>query len=176
MFVLLLFLALVCPSVSLETCRRLTLSGLGDPDGVYEALVDYRGRPDFFREDGLFNLYGEIDEGDTTYWELDNTQSKYPFYKTMDDSYHPIDIQTTWFIYPQYLEPSTAYPEFVCIDDESISKVLYVVVVSCVTLLALVLLILFHVIIRRRRLRKNSLVCPVCKKRLADVNRLVQRS
>lgn len=73
MVLLSFFLMLLVTSfLSIEICRKLIVGGLGSPDSVYTAENDYRGRPDFFREDQLYNLHGEISQDETTYWQIDN--------------------------------------------------------------------------------------------------------
>lgn len=175
MFISSIFFIAFCVgySMSLETCRELIVGGLGPPDGVYVAESDYRGRPDFFRDDQLYNLYGEISQDGTTYWQIDNALSRFPYHYTEDDSYHPIDIETTWYLFQDDLDPVEEFPTFTCVSNPKNTNSTRVIIISCISILSVIILVILHVVIRKRRLKKVSEDCPICKKRTTEVNRLV---
>ena len=175
MFVLILFSTFVCYSVSIEDCRRIKVESLGPPDGIYESIVDYRGRPDFLREDRLYNLFGDTDNNGTMFWELDSTLVHYPYYTSEDESYHPLDVKSSWYIHYRDGNSTEVYPKFECTNDKSKNGIIFVVMVSIASLASVLLLVWFHVFIRRRRLRREAIACPVCKRRAKDVNNTVVR-
>lgn len=175
MFRLMCFLLFVVFTESLETCRQISISGLGAPDGIYTAVNDYRGRPDFFDEDNFFNLYGEIQEDDVIYWNLDNVVGKYPFFFVEDSAYNPVDIEGEWYIVRENLVPLTVYPEFVCVFSKTNARYYKTIIISCISSTVAFLLVVFHVFIRKIRLNRVANSCPICEKRRLEVNKAVTK-
>lgn len=160
----------------LETCRDLVLSGLGDADGPYAALTDYRGRPDFFREDGIYNLYGEENVG-VCYWRIDNAQSEFPFFISYDDcSYHPIDIESDWFIVVDGLDPGNITFSMSCDYPEPKQTWKLYLWGTLVTLAVVIITFYGHVLCRRNRIMKSKRECAVCRKISNEGAKVVSRA
>lgn len=165
---------LVSKTSCLETCKNIQLSGSGDVDGAYDTRIDYRDRPDFYRDDRLYNLYGE-EEGLVCYWRIDSAESEFPYYTSDDCAHHPVDIEEGWWVYRLDLAPEALALDVVCVEvGESDNKVMIYTFSSLSSLVLVVLLVWGHILLRKRRLRKAKRECPVCRKSANDAARVVQ--
>lgn len=175
-FVLLFLLpVMACVTSGFETCRTIILSGIGDADGTYAAPTDYRGRPDFFREDGTYNLFGEEDLG-TCYWRVDSALSEFPFWRTYDCSYHPIDIESEWFVNVNGLDPKHVSINILCEDPEP-NQVWKVYVVPTMIFVVVVALVVYgHLLCRKNRIKKSKRECAVCRLRTNEAAKVVTRA
>lgn len=160
----------------LESCKKIALSGAGPPDGTFGTTVDYRGRPDFYREDDQYNLFGENHEDNTScYWRIDSVEFEFPYYTVDDCSNHPVDIGAAWRINKLDLAPENVAIEILCADvKESNPKLTLYLTSSLCSLLVVLLLVWGHILIRKRRLQKAKRECPVCRKSARDAARVVQ--
>lgn len=157
----------------LDFCREIILSGSGNADGMYLALTDYRGRPDFYRDDGVYNLYGEED-GELCYWRIDSTASEFPYWRSSDCSYHPTAIQAQWFLHLSGLEPRNQTVEVSCHEEQSGSRWMVYLIFSVLGVTTCFLVVIGHVICRKRRMRKSQTDCVVCKKSASEAAKVVQ--
>lgn len=158
----------------LETCRKIALYGAGDADGEYNSFTDYRGRPDFYRDDGVYNLFGEEEEG-VCYWRIDSSESEFPFWRSYDCSYHPVDIEAEWNLNLSGLDPEVLTFEIVC--DEDLSEIrweVYLISCACAVVVTF-LLVVGHVVCRRNRLKKARTECVVCRKSASEAAKVVER-
>lgn len=172
----LVLLATFTLTSSLETCRSLRLSEAGDADGTYTAPTDYRGRPDFFREDGAYNLFGE-ENGDLCYWRIDSTVSEFPYWISYDCAYHPLDIEAEWFTNLDGLNPEISSVQMQCGDEPGRHQNWEIYLVgSAVGAVGLVILVWGHILCRRNRLRNAKRECVVCKKTATDAARVIERA
>lgn len=169
-----LFAALLFTAQCLETCREVVLHGVGDVDGKYLAPTDYRGRPDFFREDGVYNLFGEEEDG-VCYWRIDSSMSEFPFWRSYDCSYHPVDIEAEWTINLSGLDPEIITFEVVC--DEPVSETHWEIylMISATVVMVFLLTLFGHIICRRKRIRKANTECVVCRKSASEAAKVVER-
>ena len=158
----------------LETCREVVLYGTGDADGKYIALTDYRGRPDFYRDDGAFNLFGEEEEG-VCYWRIDSSESEFPFWRSYDCSYHPVDIEAEWTINLSGLDPEILTFEIVCDEPGSQIRWEMYLILSVVVVVVTLVTVYGHVLCKRKRLKKAKLDCVVCRKSASEAAKVVQR-
>ena len=172
---LLLISALCQRSRCLETCRSVVLSGAGAVDGNYEALTDYRGRPDFYRADGVYNLFGE-ESVEGCYWRIDSSASEFPFWRTFDCSYHPVDIETEWLLNVSGLDPETITLEILCKEPEPSRRWKTYLTCSGVSLALVFFTVWGHVVCRRKRISKAKRECVVCRKSASDAAKVVQRA
>lgn len=171
---LFLFLTLTL-ALGLETCRDIVLSGIGDADGKYSAPTDYRGRPDFFREDRICNLFREENVG-TCYWRIDSALSEFPFWRTYDCSYHPVDIESPWFVNVLGLNPENVTFTVLC-EDPVPSEVWKVYLLfSFVALVVVVIVVYGHVLCRRKRIAKSKRECVVCRRITKEGAKVVSRA
>ncbi|CAM9401208.1 unnamed protein product [Ectocarpus sp. 12 AP-2014] len=160
----------VANSNGLESCDRISLSGSGPPDGVYETIVDYRGRPDFYREDARYNLYGEEEEDNAScYWRIDDVESEFHYYTADDCSFHPVDIESGWSMNELNLDPEAVSVQIVCAaSTQSNAKLMLYLTLSLCSLVVIFLVVWMHLLIRSRRLKKAREECPVCRKEARD--------
>lgn len=168
--------SLLVKTTSLETCKEISLTGVGGLEGVYETIVEYRGRPDFYREDSLYNLFGEDQEdGASCYWRIDSVQEEFPYYTVDDCSYHPVDISGGWWINRLNLDAEAVAIDVQCAEVKEPKKdvQLYLTASFC-SLILIVALIGGHVFIRRRRLKRAKRECPVCRKSARDAARVIE--
>lgn len=161
--------------MTLETCRDLVLSGIGDADGLYAAPTDYRGRPDFFREDGVYNLFGEENVG-VCYWRIDSALSEFPFFRSYDCSYHPVDIESEWFVIGDGLDAEKVTFSMSCDYPEPKQTWKLYVWVTFVTLAVVILIFYGHVLCRRNRIMKSKRECVVCRKISNEGAKVVSRA
>lgn len=170
------FLACIAAvGLSLETCRSVFLSGAGDADGNYAAATDYRGRPDFFTDDGVYNLFGEEEFG-TCYWRIDSSVSEFPFWTTYDCSYHPVDIETEWSLNSSGLDPEIQLVKIVCNEAEPSQDWKTYVLFSTTSMVLGCVTVWGHVLCRRKRISKAKRECVVCRKRASDAAGVVERA
>lgn len=157
---------------SLSTCERVQVTDMGIADGIYETFIDYRGRPDFFTDDGVFNLFGEDVTATTCYWRVDNTIERFPFYTSDDCSQHPVDITTQWFVNNENVLPIEIFPIIECIPGENNgnNKLLYILLSVFLFIILTVLLVLFHIRMRKKRIENWEKRCPLCTKKIVDAS------
>lgn len=166
---------LAAVGLSLETCRSVFLSGAGDADGNYAAPTDYRGRPDFFRRDGVYNLFGEEESG-TCYWRIDSSASEYPFWRTYDCSYHPVDIETEWSINFSSLDPEIQSLKIGCNEPEASQRWKAYLTFSTLSILLVCVTVWGHVECRKKRISQAKRECVVCRKSASDAAKVVERA
>lgn len=158
-----------------ESCISIILHGLGSPDGTYIANNEYLGRPDFYREDFFYNLFGSYDHNDSSYWEISSFSNRYPIYRSWDTAQHPVDIQQQWVIISEDNTQITIDAWCECVTVKTSTNVLKYIIISVLTSVASVLLVAFHVYIRRKRIRDVAKECVVCKKRTKRINSSIRR-
>lgn len=168
------FVAFLFTTHCLETCREVVLYGTGDADGKYLAPMDYRGRPDFFREDGIYNLFGEEEDG-VCYWRIDSSVSEFPFWRSYDCSYHPVDIESEWMINLSGLDLEVLTFEIACEEPVSENDWEVYLMVSATGVVVFLLTFLGHIICRRKRLKKARTECVVCRKSASEAAKVVER-
>lgn len=168
------FSAIITRTFCLESCGNIRLTGSGPPDGIYQTLVDYRGRPDFYRDDGKYNLFGEERDDNTCYWRIDSSLDEFPYYSADDCSYHPVTIGADWYVYNLGLDAEVFEPDIACIEsDNSNADLIRYVSYSLATVIGTSVLAWGHVLARRRRIRKAKRECPICTKSARDAARVV---
>lgn len=159
----------------LETCRNLLLSGLGDADGLYAAPTDYRGRPDFFREDGVYNLFGEDGAG-VCYWRIDSAITESPYFISYDCSYHPLDIESEWSIVGDGLDPESVTFSMSCEYPEPKQPWKVYLTGTMVTLVIICITVYGHLLCRRNRIMISKRECAVCRKISDEGAKVVSRA
>lgn len=173
MFIFPILLLFITECFSIETCRKISVSNIEVANGIYNSNTDYRGRPDFYREDGVYNLYGEIDNRGVSYWNIENTNVQYPYFIVQDTSYHPTGIYSLWKKVSSNLVTTDSNPLFECVETKSDSSNAHIISCICIGIGLTLFITMFHIIIIRRRLRNSKNNCPVCKKRQNDINKIL---
>lgn len=171
-----IFYALIRISSADESCTSITLHGLGSPDGTYISNNEYLGRPDFYREDFFYNLFGSYDGNDSSYWEISSFSTKYPIYRSWDMAQHPVEIQQQWVITSEDNTQTTSDSWFECVTEKTLPNTLRTVIISVLTSVFTVLIVLLHIYIRKRRIRVITNECLVCKRRRKRIKSSIRRS
>lgn len=167
-----LSLLTIAVASGLESCRDIALSGAGGADGYYSAPTDYRGRPDFFTEDGNYNLFGE-EEFDECYWRIDTTVSEFPFWISYDCSYHPVDIETEWLINLPGLDPEVVSLQIACTEPKASQKWKLYAILTAAGIATFGICVWGHLRCRRQRIQKSKRECAVCRKKASEAAKVV---
>lgn len=176
MLLLLLLLLLVSQTASVETCRTILLTDFGDPDGIYVAEFDYRGRPDFFTQDGVYNLYGESNDNGINFWILDSTRVTFPYYDCQDDADHPMDVQNQWVRRVSPVDDVVdVFPTIECTTEPKTTNTTDIVI-YLLTAGAIIFLFVCHLCMYRRRIYANASNCVVCAKRKNEIAKVCSRN
>lgn len=159
-----------------ESCTVVTLSGLGPPDGTYISNSEYLGRPDFYRDDFFYNLFGSFDDNDASLWEISSFSTRYPTYHVLDNAQYPVDIQQQWVITAENHTQTTSDAWFECSTITTRPDASRHVIIFTLIPVFVVLIVLLHVYIRKRRLRVVTENCVVCKRRRERINSSMRRT
>ena len=159
-------LSLIIPVYSVSICRNIEVAELGIPNGKYQSISDYRGRPDFYSiNGGEFNLFGEDQDDGTCIWRKDSTETLFPYYETTDCSFHPNDIDgnAQWYLYQQNTPRIDVFPLFSCLrEKESLSTTIITVIIVIVSIIVIILIVYMHIVLRKRRILRWEENCPTC--------------
>lgn len=175
-FIFFTYFTLLKISSADETCTSIRLHGLGSPDGTYISNNEYLGRPDFYREDFFYNLFGSYDQNDSSYWEISSFSTRYPIYRSWDTAQHPVDIQQQWVITSEDNTTTTPDAWFECDIVKTRNDTPKYTIVYVLTSVIVMFIVLLHVYIRKRRLRVITEECIVCKRRTKRINSSLRRT